>query len=253
MDKIDLNKLARVVTKAGIILMESGAETYRVEDTMERICKAYGATIVDSYATPTMLLISFSINDELCHNIKRVKLKSVDLTKIDQVNALSRYVSNHQIELDKCNDLLDEINNTKPYSDLIMILGAIICSFGFTFFFKGSFMDAIIASIIGLIIKMLNIFLNKIEFSAFFNNVICGSLVTLLAMIIAHFGLCNQDIIIISVIMLLVPGLAITNAIRDTVGGDLVSGLTRTTEAIFIAIALALGSGIILMLFGGIL
>lgn len=55
--------------------------------------------------------------------------------------------------------------------------------------------------------------------------------------------------------MLLVPGLIITNAIRDTIAGDLVSGISRAIEAIFIAIAIAVGSGIIIKLwfiyFGG--
>ena len=83
-------KIARAATTAGVILLESGAETYRVEDTMTRICKAYGADVVDAYATPTMLLISFSIHGDLVHNIKRTSIKSVDLQKIDRINALSR-------------------------------------------------------------------------------------------------------------------------------------------------------------------
>lgn len=87
---MNVNTLAKTVTQAGMILLESGAETYRVEDTMKRICLSYGASIVDSYATPTLIIISFSLNDELCHNIKRTQIKNVDLTKIDKVNDLSR-------------------------------------------------------------------------------------------------------------------------------------------------------------------
>ena len=65
-------------------------------------------------------------------------------------------------------------------------------------------------------------------------------------------GLCHSiDTLIISVIMLLVPGLAITTAIRDTVSGDLVSGLARTAEALFVAVAIALGSGLMFTLLGG--
>jgi uncharacterized membrane protein YjjP (DUF1212 family) len=48
--------------------------------------------------------------------------------------------------------------------------------------------------------------------------------------------------------MLLVPGLAITNAIRDTMAGDLVAGTARTVEAIFIAAAIATGAGSMLKL-----
>ena len=77
-----------------------------------------------------------------------------------------------------------------------------------------------------------------------------GALLTLFAIIANYFGLCNRDIVIISAIMLLVPGMAITNSIRDTVSGELVSGLTKAAEAIFIAVAIAVGSGFVLMLYG---
>ena len=72
---MDINQLARAVTRVGTILLESGAETYRVEDTMARVCKVFGADVVDAYVTPTMLLISFSIKGELVHNIKRTSIK----------------------------------------------------------------------------------------------------------------------------------------------------------------------------------
>ncbi len=73
------------------------------------------------------------------------------------------------------------------------------------------------------------------------------------AMILTHLGLAEHlDIVIISSIMLLVPGLAITNAIRDTVSGDLLSGISRTVEAFLVAVAIAIGSGTIFMLLGGL-
>ena len=63
-DKVFGNKLAKILTKVGIILTKSGAEVHRVEDTMERICKAYGASVIDAYVTPTLLIISFSFKDQ---------------------------------------------------------------------------------------------------------------------------------------------------------------------------------------------
>ena len=74
---MDGNKLAKTITKAGILLVENGAEIVRVEDTMQRIAKAYGASVVDAYATPTLLIISLSLPNStaLFHNIKRVHMK----------------------------------------------------------------------------------------------------------------------------------------------------------------------------------
>ena len=249
---MDCNKLARAATKAGMILLESGAETYRVEDTMQRICVAYGADVVDAYATPTMLLISFSIHGELCHNIKRTQIKGVDLNKIDKVNDLSRSIAQQSMSLEEFFIRLEKIDHENTYGSGMMVFGAAICTLGFAFFFKGSLKDALCCALIGALLKIFMIQLDKVDFNSFFKYLIGGAFTTLSAIAVNHLGLCDSlDTVIISVIMLLVPGLAITNAIRDSVSGDLVSGLARTVEALFIAVAIALGSGLVFTLLGG--
>jgi len=249
---MDINQLARAVTRVGTILLESGAETYRVEDTMSRVCKVFGADVVDAYVTPTMLLISFSIKGELVHNIKRTSIKSVDLTKIDRVNAVSRYIVNHPMNLEEFMEILDKIDREKKYDDYVMLLGAAISTFGFGFFFGGTIKDAICALVLGFLLKLFVMGLNKIDFNSFFTNLLGGAFTTIGAFIFSYLGLCDSlDKVIIATIMLLVPGLALTNAIRDSVSGDLLSGLARTVEAIFIAVAIALGSGLVFALIGG--
>lgn len=249
---MDCNKLAKTATKAGMILLESGAETYRVEDTMRRICLAYGADVVDAYATPTMILISFSLHEELCHNIKRTNIKNVDLSKIDKVNDLSRRITSHSMPLEELYIRLDEIDHEATYPDWLMILAAMICTFGFAFFFKGSFKDAICSALMGALLKTLMIQMDKIDFNSFFKYLAGSAFTTWLLFFCHRWGWSDSlDTTIIASIMLLVPGLSFTNAIRDSVSGDLVSGLARTIEAIFIAIAIALGSGLVFMIVGG--
>lgn len=249
---LDCNVLAKATTKAGMILLESGAETYRVEDTMKRICLSYGAQVVDAYATPTLLIISFSLNDELCHNVKRTQTKNVDLTKIDRVNHLARQISKDNMDLKTFHAHLLAIDEQKKYNHAIMILGAAICTFGFALFFGGTLWDALTAFVLGAILKVIMIQFDRIDFTSFFKYLLSGAFVSACALLSMRLGMnISLDTTIISVDMLLVPGLAITNAIRDTVSGDLVSGLARTAEAFFIAVAIALGSGIIFMLMGG--
>lgn len=249
---MNCNDLARAVTKAGMILLESGAETYRVEDTMKRICLSFGAEVVDSYATPTLIIISFSLDNELCHNIKRTQLKAVDLNKIDRVNGLSRELMEHEMSLTEFHQKLMKIDQEERYHSLIMILGAAICSFGFVLFFGGNIFDAFVAFFLGAFTKVMTIELDNIDFNSFFKYIISGAFVCFCSIFLNNIHLCQSlNTLIISVDMLLVPGLAITNAIRDTVNGDLVSGLARAEEAVFIAIAIALGSGLIFALIGG--
>lgn len=249
---MDANALARVATKAGMILLESGAETYRVEETMKKIVYAYGASMVDSYATPTLLIISFTLDGQLYHNIKRTQIKSVDLTKIDKVNDLSRYIALHDMPLEDFDKALGEIDKCEKYPKWMQLAGAAICTFGFTFFFFGTWKDAICALILGFLLRFMVMKLEEISFNSFFKYIVGAALVTFVSIFLDKLHWCdNMDIVIISVYMLLVPGLAITNATRDTVSGDLVSGMARAMEALLTAVAIALGSGIIFMLMGG--
>lgn len=249
---MDCNKLAKAVTKAGVLLLESGAETYRVEDTMRRICFHYGAEVVDSYATPTLIIISFSLGDELVHNVKRTQMKTIDLHKVDQVNQLSRIVISENLSIDELLKQLNQIEQTSTYSLFIRLLASGICTFGFAFFFQGTLLDAIAAFFIGLFLQILLNWLDQLGLDNFFKNITGGAFVTLFSILCSKIGLCDSlDTLIISTLMLLVPGLAITNAMRDTVSGDLISGTSRIMEALIIAVAIAVGSGLMFALLGG--
>jgi uncharacterized membrane protein YjjP (DUF1212 family) len=62
--------------------------------------------------------------------------------------------------------------------------------------------------------------------------------------------------IVIGCIMPLVPGVAFTNAVRDVIGDELLSGISRATEALLMAVSLAAGIGISLSIgfkLGGLL
>ena len=253
--EINYNRLAKAITRAGVILVKNGAEISRVEDTMQRLCFAYGAKTVDSYATPTILIISFSMEDdsELYHNIKRVSTGSVNLNKIDMVNTLSREIQNNPLSVEEFNIRLDIIENDTGYKDIVIYLGAFICSLGFSLFFGGGFKECLLAPFIGVAIKMLMIMMERVNLSTFIRNFAGGLILTLLSYLLSIIFKCNNNIVSMSAIMLLVPGLSITNAIRDSVNGDALSSLSRMTEALVVAIAIALGSLTGLMISGYIL
>ena len=73
----------------------------------------------------------------------------------------------------------------------------------------------------------------------------------MVSMALTYFGKINldMDIVIVSAIMPIVPGVAITNAIRDTLQGDYLSGCARILEAFLKAASIALGVGLGMSLF----
>lgn len=255
---MNANKLAYIASEAGRIILESGGETYRVEDTINRICSAYGFSLSDSFVTPTGILIHVSDKDNNTASIiKRVHKRTVNLEKICLVNDFSRKICAQNYSIEEALTILKEIDESKRYSNLITILFSALAASTFTMIFGGNFGDAISAFFIGIIIEFIVSYLNKLQLNFFFINIIGGAIAALFACLLAKAGLAsNIDKTIIGSIMLLVPGLAITNAIRDTIAGDLLAGITRAAEAFLTAVGIAVGSGFILKiwisLFGGI-
>lgn len=247
---MDLNKLITVSTFAGQILLESGAETYRVEETISRICIAYGAHTADSFVIPTGIMVTVTYYDEVATIVKRITSRGVDLNKINAVNDLSRRIQTESIELYDFNKNIMIISNAPRYSNLITLIFSAIAAGCFAIMFGGNFKDFFAASLIGGVIKIVTIIFQKLNINEFFVNSFCGGLCALLATLFLNLSLCsNLDKTIIGSIMLLVPGLTITNAIRDTIAGDFLSGITKASEAFLIAVSIAVGTGAILSIF----
>lgn len=239
-----MNEILQVAMFAGQMILENGGETYRVEETIWRICKMYGADEAESFATPTGIMASICHKGKTYSLTRRVSNRTVNLHKIDKVNDLSRSIQSKKLSVSEFKNELDKINNLHTYSFPIVIIFSGIAAGSFSILFGGNFKDAISAFLIGLIIKGLTLKWNDIGINAFFINSICGGIVALLAIIFLKLGIASQlNQTIIGSIMLLVPGLAITNAIRDTMSGDLLSGIIRASEAFLVAISIAVGTG----------
>ena len=247
---MDLNKLIKISTLAGKIMLESGAETYRVEETISRICIAYGAHTADSFVIPTGIMVTITYYDEVATLVKRITSRGVDLNKIDAVNDLSRRIQLESIDLCDLNKDLIKISNEPRYSHFITLLCSSIAAGCFSIMFGGDLKDFFSTCLIGAVIKIVMIIFQKLNINEFFVNSFCGGLCAILAVMFLKLNLCsNLDKTIIGSIMLLVPGLIITNAIRDTIAGDFLSGITKASEAFLIAVSIAVGTVAILSIF----
>lgn len=251
---MNLDKILHISTYAGTILLESGAEIYRVEDTIIRICNAYGIKNVDSFATPTGIIVSVTDEFKTSSIVKRIKVRGVDLNKIHLINDLCRNINSDNISLDEFYDKLSIINKKPTYPLWISIFFAAIAAGSFAVIYGGNSRDFLGAFFIGLIIKTISIKFSQASINAFFINFTGGAITSIVALILNNLHIIsNIDKTIIGSIMLLVPGLAITNAIRDIIAGDYLTGLTKCAEALMIAISIAAGTGIILSIWSKII
>lgn len=241
---MNVNKLLHLSTYAGVIMLQSGAEIYRVEETICRICEAYEIDEANSFVTPTGIMVSVCYNDQTYSLVKRVTIRGVDLHKIDRINDLSRRIAREKPSFDEIKTELNAINNTERYSLLSTLFFSGVAAGFFSILFGGTLHDLIASFFIGIFIKYLSMIFTKMSLNDFFINTICAATSAIFAIIFLHLGFIkNIDETIIGAIMLLVPGLAITNAIRDTIAGDYLGGLIKASEAFLVAIAIAVGTG----------
>lgn len=244
-----INEIVESCLLAGKIMLQSGAETYRVEDTMMRMAAACGFKNAHSYVTPTGII--FAVDQLEATRIIRITERSTDLQKVTLVNSVSRKITSGEITIQEANKLLMEINTTKhAYTILTQIAAAAISSGCFLIMFKGGWIDFIPAMLTGGIGFIFFIYLNRLVDIKLFSEFLSSFLIGLLAVMFVKTGLGNElDKIIIGSVMPLVPGLLITNAVRDLMAGHLVSGLSKGAEAFLTAFAIGTGVAVVILIF----
>lgn len=245
-------KVLILALRAGELMMKSGAEIYRVEDTITRICKACRIPYVEVFATPTGIFLSLdegSEESDMHTFIKRIKGSSIDLEKISRINHFSREFTSTDLSIDSGLSRLKEIAKIKPYPLLLRVFGAALVSSFFALIFQGAIRDFFCALFAGSGSYLLSVILDKFETNLFIRGFCCCFAATSIALGLFSAGLgTNLNSVIIGAIMIFLPGVAITNAVRDTLAGDMVSGMSKGLEAVIIAVSIASGVGIALKL-----
>ena len=248
-----------LAVKAGEIMMKAGAEIYRVEDTITRICKACGIESVDVFAMPTGIFVTLDNGDEedSTHTyVRRINSSETDLNKISRVNDFSRTFTTTDMTVEEGMEVLDEIEKERKYPVGVRVACASLAAGSFSVLFGGNAIDFCLAFIIGAFCYAMSRALSHLDINFFIRGLCCCAAAAFSALIAAaSIGSADYDMIIAGCIMLFVPGVAITNSIRDFLSGDMVSGLGRMAEAFLTAVSLAVGAGIVLKfwdVFGGI-
>ncbi|MBU5470071.1 threonine/serine exporter family protein [Falcatimonas sp. MSJ-15] len=238
--------LLEVASLAGEIMLKNGAETYRVEDTINRILKMSNLETVASFVVTTGIVASLSGKDAPTLTVvKRVNSRSNHLAKVCDVNEISRKFCSGMITLEEAYAKLNEIDKRTQYPDWLKNICYVVVAVFFTIMLGGRMNDSIISCMNGIILATLLYIGDKIKSTEFLMDVFISMVVAIMTIIyskILHIAI-NIDIVIIGSIMALFPGVALTNAIRDTLSGDYASGGARMLEAIVKAIGIGLGVG----------
>lgn len=241
---MDYYLLTDLAATMGYHLAMSGAETFRVEDTIHRILRAYGVEC-EAFAIPNCVSVSLeAANGKPLMIMKRIGFHGNDLEALEKLNALSRRICAERPDVDEAMAWLEEtIKACRSYGTGVFYLGSVLVGLGFCLVFGGTLLDCLWAGAMGLIIGLITRFMDKQEANPFFSTLLAACCMALPAYIAAGLGLMNSpDAAIIGALMILVPGLPITNSMRDIIYGDTNSGIIRVVQVILTALAIALGT-----------
>ncbi len=242
---MDYNTLLDLATDLGYELAMSGAETFRIEESITRVLSSYGVQ-AEAFAIPNYLVVSIITDSgKPITRMRRIGQHGNDLDSVEKFNGLSRALCNRKPEPKIGLEWLKMVKSQKIfYSRPAIYLGNFLGALGFALFFGGNWTDGICAGICGLLVGFITQFLEDMKANHFFRTIAAAFAMSLLAYIMSVIGIApNVDAVIIGTLMLLVPGLLFTNAMRDIIYGDTNSGVNRIVQVLLIAVALALGTG----------
>lgn len=243
----------RALLDIGALLMNCGAEIGRIEDTMHRIAAAYGAENINIFAITSAIVITlrFPGCDDLTQTRRILHSTSIDFYQLELINELSRECVQSPLPPKELLSRVYKITHTHK-SPVAVYGGSILSAFVFCLFFGGSIWDAVASGVFAILICLLQDVFDRINLQAIASQLLISLISGIAIGLVAHIiPVLNRDMVIIGVIMLLIPGLAMTNAIRNMMSGDTISGVMRLIESFVWAAALACGFIISMWLTGG--
>ena len=247
---MNYDTLLDMSTELGYYLAISGAETVRVEDSVKRVLTAYGLR-AEVFAIPNCLTVSIdTANGEPMTQMRRIDYCMVDLDSVERFSNLSRRICSQKPDPAIAMQWLKDVAKSRiHYSLPLHLVGSFIGAAGFGLFFGADLLGTLFAGIGGVIVGLVDRWLDSLKVNNFFTTIVAAFLMSFLLYTISALGILpSADSAIIGALMILVPGLLFTNAMRDIIFGDTNSGVNRIVQVILVAVAIAIGTGFALNL-----
>ncbi len=243
---MDHNKLLDFATDLGYELSMAGAEIFRVEDSISRILRSYGLE-PEVYAIPNTIIVSVTLPDgESLTEMRRIGFHGNDLHAVELLSDLSRRVCAEKPDGDTLHQWLRDVKAShRQFGWILQLIGYAVASFAFSLFFGGDLVDGLCGGLAGLAVGGCSMFMDKLETNHFFKTMLSAIPLAFIPYAFGALGICQRpDMATIGTVMVLVPGLLFTYAMRDIIYGDTNSGINRIVQVLLIALAIALGTSV---------
>lgn len=248
-----MNKLLDSVMDLGEQMLINGGEVHRVEDSLKRIFSAYNAERTDVFIITSSMVVTVHDKDGNSYTqTRRITDTGTDFEKLHRLNELSRKICSERLSAEEIKAELDKIPCCLKYPLWLEFLCYALISGIFTLSVGGGIAETVVSFLSGVLIRLVILACEKSINSKIFAKFISAFLASAVAYIAFGIDLVPAvDRIIIGNIMTLVPGIGITNALRDLLVGDSMAGLLRTIEAVITALAITAGYFAVVFFTGG--
>lgn len=252
-----MHKVLDLALKAGRISLSNGAEIFRVEETIEYICRHFGIEEMDAFVLSNgIFLTGYSGGHEVYARVKHVPSAGTHLGIVAAVNDLSREITAGHVTIDEAFERLEEIDKMPAKSAKSQVLAAGIGSAAFCYLMRGNIYDAIFTLFIAGILQAGLVVAARHKVSKIINNILGGVFITFVSILITRIAWpfqVNLDNMIIGCIMPLIPGVLFVNAIRDVASSDFISGLVKLLDALLVFVYIAVGVGCALIAYNDVI
>ena len=246
-EKIMTSVELEIILKAGKILLSSGAEISRTEDTMNYIARAMNFKDLEAYVSNRGIFATVKKADgteitRIC-NVPEV---DINLSKIESVNALSRRVTQKNITIEEIESELNQIDTMSDYSFFWRLVAYTLGASGFSYAIGSSITDSIIAGIIGLVLGIYLCTIKRILNSDVLITILGSILIALFGNLFIHFNIgSNLSVILLGAMIDIVPGVPFVNAIREYSQNNYNTGITLMMGALLTCISMAVGVAVV--------
>ena len=236
-------KIISKILDVGEGLLNSGAEISRAENTMERLCKAYDFQNINVFTITSSIVITVTTEKgEILSQTRRVHGGRTDFTEFEMFNAISRDLCVNPRGPEYMEERISKAFHAPDYPESTYILIYMLSAATFCIFFGGDLLDAFASAVVAFFVYYLVDGCKKLEINFIVSNLLTSGIGGMIAWCLVEVGIGHHlDFIDIGNIMLLIPGIPFTNAIRDMINGDTISGLNRVCETVLMSVAIAVG------------
>ncbi len=248
-----MKKLLDCVMDIGEEMLFSGAEVHRVEDSVVRMCTALGATRTDVFIITSSMVVTVHTSDGSIHTqTRRITNSIMDFERLHHLNQLSREICEQELDEQEIRARIQKAKHCRNYPFWLECLCYAAIAGAFTLFFGGGLFEMFVSFFTGALVRLSIFLCNMVIKNKIFEKFLSAIVATLVAFVaLKLLWIPSVDKVIIGNIMSLIPGIGLTNALRDLFTGDSIAGILRVVEAVLTALAIAAGYFIV-SVFGGI-